>query len=470
MALFDNFINLFQRNDGMSRELRNRLRSIDKEKARKMLIDLNLQTERLTCQDIGAWRAAWQRALDVENPNRNRLYDIYTDVSIDLHLTGCIGQRKGFVTRKGFKITGKDGQIDEAATALFEQEWFDDFVSEVLDTRFWGASLIEFGAPVSVMGQLRFSSVSLVPRRHVRPEYGVIVRDRNDSPDRGISYREGAMAEWCIEVGRPHDLGLLLKCSPSALSKKNMLAFWDGFGEIFGMPIRIARTTSADEKERSKLENMLEKMGAAFFGVFPEGTEIEIKETTRGDAYNVYDKRIDRANSEISKGTLNQTMTIDSGSSLSQSEVHLEVFEDVVEQDRKFLRNTINNRLIPFMIRHGFPLEGLTFEWDDTVEYTPEQIRQVEQMLIQGGYEIDPDYFKEKYDIDIIGKRTPALPEPDDTDGDSDDPSAKSGTRSSSPAKDKTGSPDEEELSPDDKKQLRRLANIITGGDPRFFD
>ena len=62
------------------------------------------------------------------------------------------------------------------------------------------------------------------------------------------------------------------------------------------------------------------------WGLFPEGTEIEIKETTRGDAFNVYDKRIDRANSEISKGVLNQTMTIDSGSSLSQSEVHLEVF------------------------------------------------------------------------------------------------------------------------------------------------
>lgn len=451
MALFDNLINLFQRNDGMSREMRRHLRSINKEKARRMLIDLNLQTERLTRQDIGAWRAAWQRALDVENPNRNRLYDIYTDVNIDLHLTGCIGQRKGFVTRKGFKIVGKDGILNEEATALFEQEWFDEFVNEVLDTRFWGASLIEFGAPVSVMGQLRFSNVSLVPRRHVRPEYGVIVRDQNDSPDRGISYREGAMAEWCIEVGRPHDLGLLLKCSPSALSKKNMLAFWDGFGEIFGMPIRIARTTSADEKERSKLENMLEKMGAAFFGVFPEGTEIEIKETTRGDAYNVYDKRIERANSEISKGTLNQTMTIDSGSSLSQSEVHLEVFEDVVEQDRKFLRNIINNRLIPFMIRHGFPLEGLTFEWDDTVEYTPEQIRQVEQMLIQGGYEIDPDYFKEKYDIDIIGKHEP-LPEP----------------KQPTQEDDKTGSDDD--LTPEEKKQLRHLAQIISGGDPRFFD
>lgn len=453
MALFNNIRPIFRRNDNLTREMREHLRNVSSDKARKMLIELNVQTERLCKQDIGAWRLAWQCALDVENPNRNRLYDIYTDVCVDMHLTGCIGQRKGFVTRKGFKLVNKDGLIDEHATTLFEEEWFDEFVSEVLDTRFWGASLIEFGAPIEVLGKRRFSSISLVPRRHVRPEYGVFVKDQNDSIDKGISYREGVYADWCLEIGRPKDLGLLLKCAPSALSKKNMLAFWDGFGEIFGMPIRIARTTSSDEQERSKLENMLDKMGAAFFGVFPEGTEIEIKETTRGDAYNVYDKRIERANSELSKGILNQTMTIDSGSSLSQSEVHLEVFEDVVEQDRKFLRNVINNRLIPFMLKHGFPIEGVTFEWDNTVEYTPEQIRQVEQMLIQGGYEISSDYFKEKYDIDIIGKRTLSMPGSDDDTTTDEDNSA-----DEAPI-----------LSKEDKKQLLQLAHIISGGDNSFF-
>ena len=153
---------------------------------------------------------------------------------------------------------------------------------------------------------------------------------------------------------------------------------------------------------------MLRSMGAAFWGVFQEGTEIDIKESSRGDAYNVYDRRIDRANSEMSKGLLNQTMTIDSGSSLSQSEVHLEVFDNVIEQDRKMLRNVVNNRLLPFMARHGFAVDGLTFEWDNAVQYTPEQTRQVEQMLIQGGYEINPDYFRDKYNIDITGRRQPS--------------------------------------------------------------
>lgn len=39
-------------------------------------------------------------ALNIDNPRRGPLYDIYSDIDADLHLTGCVGQRKGFVTKK----------------------------------------------------------------------------------------------------------------------------------------------------------------------------------------------------------------------------------------------------------------------------------------------------------------------------------------------------------------------------------
>lgn len=93
------------------------------------------------------------------------------------------------------------------------------------------------------------------------------------------------------------------------------------------MPMRIAKTTTRDEKELAKMEHMMDSMGASLWGVFQEGTEIEVVESTKGDAFNVYDKRVDRANSELSKLIIGQTMTIEDGSSLSQSQTHLEVFE-----------------------------------------------------------------------------------------------------------------------------------------------
>lgn len=143
-----------------------------------------------------------------------------------------------------------------------------------------------------------------------------------------------------------------------------MLSFWDSFGELFDMPIRIGKTISRDKKEITKVERMLKDMGAASWGLFPEGAEIEIKETSRGDAFNVYDRRIDRANSEMSKCILTQTMTIDDRSLHSQCEVHLEIFRNTVQSDADFLHHVINNRLIPLMAKHGFGVEGYTFEYE----------------------------------------------------------------------------------------------------------
>lgn len=370
----------------------------------KLTAQLLQQTDSLTKKDIGDWRQAWQAAISVDSPNRGRLYDIYTDCMVDLHLTGCIGQRKGKVMQKDFRLVGKDGKEAEEATALLQREWFNDFVSLVLDSRFWGHSLIQLGDVINDGNGMRFAGVELVPRKHVCPEYGVITPDPAGDWRSGIPYREGDFAVWSVEVGKPKDLGLLLKCAPACISKKNMLAFWDMFGEIFGAPMRVAKTNTTDEAERRRIEGALESMGAAFWGLFPDGTDIEIKESSRGDAYNVYDKRVDRCNSEISKGIVMQTMTIDSGSSLSQSETHLEIFEDVVQSDAKMVANVVNDRLLPLMEIHGFPVKGLAFQWNDAASFSPAEQREMERVLLEY-YEIDPQYFIDKYNVGITGVR-----------------------------------------------------------------
>lgn len=411
MNLIDNFLSSIPGTSANKRRTEN-LQLVAKfveqvKKKRDILVELNQQTESLTKKDIATWRRAWQAAIDHEQPNRCALLDVYRDAMIDLHLSGCISQRKGKTLQKTFMLTSK-GKENEKARQIFEREWFMDFIDLALDSPYFGHSLIQFNDIITENGIMSFSGVELVPRKHVVPEYGVITRDAGDDWKNGISYREGDIANWCIEVGKPRDLGLLLKCAPQSLSKKNMLAYWDTFGEIFGMPIRIGKTMSQDTKDINRIEKMLTEMGAASWGLFPEGTDIEIKETTRGDAYNVYDKRVDRCNSEISKGILGQTMTIDSGSSLSQSETHLEVFENICRADAMLIKYLVNDRLIPLMLRHGFPLQGVTFDWDEATSYTPAEQREIERLLLQE-YEIDPTYFADKYKIPITGlKKTSA--------------------------------------------------------------
>ena len=144
-----------------------------REKVKAMLIELAVKTQNLTKKDIGTWRQAWQMAINVENPSRARLYDVYTDVDVDLHLTGAIGQRKGMVLKKAFRLVSKDGKESREATEILEAKWFKDFAGHVLDSRYWGHSLIQFGDITTVAGKRKFAGVSLVPRKHVMPEFGI---------------------------------------------------------------------------------------------------------------------------------------------------------------------------------------------------------------------------------------------------------------------------------------------------------
>lgn len=361
----------------------------------------------LTQKSIAMWRSAWQSAINVDMPNRCRLYDIYDDIITDLHLSGAIDQRIDMVLKKAFVLTDrKTAKQSDNGIAIFESAWFKDFMNYTLDSIYYGYSLIQFGnIQEGQDGYKEFDKVQLVPRKHVCPEFGVILKYEGDDPHTGVSYLDGPLSQWTIGVGNPTDLGKLLKCCPSAIAKRNALAYWDEFAQLFGIPVRIAKTSSRDNNEIASIKDMLVNMGPAAWGLFPEGTELEFVENGKGDAFNVFDRRIDRANSELSKCILGQTMTLDSGSSLSQSQVHLEVLQNLVEKDADMLRDVINDKLIPFLNNKGFNLNNIRFDWVNDTQYSPEQQLQMEQMLLNAGYEIDSDYFQQKYGVPINGKK-----------------------------------------------------------------
>ena len=384
----------------------------DRAKFRSIIVNLQRTTDALTRKDIADWRAAWQMAINVESPNRQRLYDIYRDVDVDLHLTGCIDQRRGFVMARSFKLVDKKRDEDEEALHYFDQSWFKQLMELCLESRWWGHSLIELGdLTQDGDGCICYDGVTLIPRKHVIPEYHRCVQNAGDDWTSGIDYHEAPFSDWLIEAGKPDDLGKYLKAAQQTIPKKNTLAFWDTFAEIFGMPMRVAKTSTRDPKEWNRLERIMQEGGSNLGILTGMETEVQFVESGKSDAYNVYDKRIDRANSELSKLSIGQTMTIEDGSSLSQSETHLEVFENLVESDRDMLRDIVNNQLIPRMVKHGFPVKGLRFEWDDTVDYTPEQQVAFETMIADR-YEVDPSYFEKKYNMPV-GKRLNLLTPPD---------------------------------------------------------
>ena len=384
----------------------------ERRQVKHIITQIQRNTDALTRKDIADWRRAWQAAINIDNPNRSPLYDIYRDTEADAHLSGCIRQRSGFVMSKTFKIVDDKGEDKPEMLDYFDHAWFKDFCQYVLDSNYWGHSLIELGDIVAAgTTAMAYDGVRLIPRKHVIPEYARVVIQQGDDWKKGIDYHSPAVAPSLVEAGKPNDLGLLLKATLHTIPKKNMLAFWDAFGEIFGMPMRVAKTASRDKKDIDRLNQMLVNAGASMTAVMPLDTELEFIESTRADAYNVYNERVSRANSEISKLIIGQTMTIEDGSSLSQSQTHLQVLQNLVESDADMLRDVINNQLLPRMVAHKFPLAGCRFDWDYSVDYTPEQQVAYETMIADR-YNVDPAYFAEKYSMPVGERRENNLFQP----------------------------------------------------------
>ena len=184
------------------------------------------QTDSLTKKDIATWRQAWQAAISIDNPNRARLYDIYTDCLVDLHLTGCIGQRKGKTLQKDFRLVGKDGKRESGGYQIAAKK----SGSITSATLCW---TVASGGTASyswaTLCRMKTECVSRAWNSYRASMYALnTALSRPNLPRTGArEYRiaRGDFALWCIEVGTPKDLGLLLKCAPSCISKKNMLAF-----------------------------------------------------------------------------------------------------------------------------------------------------------------------------------------------------------------------------------------------------
>jgi hypothetical protein len=357
-------------------------------------IDFEQQLQRVR-QDATKYNIALQAAESPMYPNRFLLMQTYQQIVLDAQVQSAMLQRKSKILSKQFIVCGPDGEMDEIKTAYFNQKWFYDFQNLALDSIFWGFSLVQFGPIIND----KYTSVELIPRIYVVPEFS-LVRTNTATVTDGKHFDEAPYNNWCIGVGEKKDLGIMMYLAPYVIWKKNAMAAWAEFAEVFGSPIRIGKTDVRDELTRKNMENMLRNMGVASWAVLDLNDNIELMQASRTDAYAVFDKMVERCNSEISKIVLGQTGTTDEKAYSGSANVHEGVAEMIAKQDTLKMQFVIEDQLVPMMIKNGFDLSGCTFKYDDS-----ENLPLMEQAKIDASFmpyiKFEKEYLENKYNIEL---------------------------------------------------------------------
>jgi SPP1 gp7 family putative phage head morphogenesis protein len=361
--------------------------------------------------DIKTWRDAMAEAEQDRYPKRLKWARAVKDLDLDAHWSSQIMIRNLSVLRKRFKVVSKaDGKELPEKTKIFQAPWFYHLMYTWLDAKSMGTQVMEIQDLVN--GNYGKSALYKIPQNHVAPEVKQIML--KDTDNSGYPYADDPyILEFCEDI----KLGLLYKAAPHIIWKRNAQQSWAEFCEKFGIPMRVAITNKKDTKTLDRIEAMVDKLGSASSAVLPEGTTVDIKDANTRDAFDVFDKKIERCNSEISKLINTVTMISDSGSSLSQSQVHKEMFQKVVDSLCADFQGAYNWDIGPRLAAVGFTgLDHTKEDWvfDDTEQLSKGALWNIVQGILKF-YEVDEKWLTDKFGIPLGSKR--AVPIQDNNSG-----------------------------------------------------
>jgi phage gp29-like protein len=350
---------------------------------------IQITQARRTSQDITSWRNAIKTAENVYMPRRALLYDLYEEILLDGHLSATIEKRKLAVSNTPI-VFMENGKENEKLTSLTETEDFINLIHYIIESKLWGHSLIEM--------DFRNGGLipTLIPRKHVEPTKGIILKTQFENS--GFSYREAPYSNFCLEIGYSDTLGILMKAAQYVIYKRGGFGDWAQYAELFGMPFRIAKYDGFDEKTRGELETALKEAGSAAYVVIPKEADFEFIQNATNGSSTLYETLINVCNKELSKLILGQTLTTEAGGSMAQAKVHQEVELEIHFADKLFVKNVLNDKLLPLLKIHGYKTGTGKFLFNQQ-ENIDLKTRLDMDLKLAEKIKIDDNYFYETYNI-----------------------------------------------------------------------
>lgn len=368
---------------------------LDSDSKKIIINQINVRPIARQNADIGKWRAAIKVA-EGKSQTRLALYNLYQESLLDAHLKAIIEKRIEAITNTDLHFSLPDGEVVSEITNLTKQPYFQTLLKEIMNTVFWGFTLmqLDFPMPNTEAGD---GQVILVPRAHVKPRLGLIVANPNEIT--GINYTDSEWSDIIITVGETEDLGLLLQACKYEIIKRGNISDWAEFAETFGVDPIIAKYNN--DQTREELDAAIDSRGSGGSLTVPADTEIDtLSNVSKTGSSQLFSKLREAMNDEMSVLILGQTMTTSdsSNSGFAQGYIHSQVEAAKYRADRRFIERVLNSQLTPYLSRLGW--KTADGEWKFVNEdHIPLEKRITIDQSLSNIIPMDNEYFYKKYGV-----------------------------------------------------------------------
>ncbi|MDR2764736.1 MAG: DUF935 family protein [Tannerella sp.] len=378
-------------------------------KGKTILNQVIIKAPQRKVYDVGTWRSAI-RSADTGRPRE--LFDLFDDLLLDGYLWDAYNKRLMAVTNSELIFRNEKGEQVPEMADLMDTEAFEDLLTGIMKSRFWGRSGVELDFADGLV-------VNELPVKHINLEKKIILL--NETDDTGISFEKD---NHLIVLGKRHDYGVFIRTAPMVIWKRGGFGDYAQWLEIFGMPQRIGKYNSYDPESRRLLEEALKNAGSAPYAVVPKETDIEtVTNTGNGFSGVAYDRFRQSCNEEILITTLGQTLTTVQGDKGARAlgEVHKRVEEGINMSDMRYTQRVLNSRIRPFLESRGLPAGGGRFVFPKAAE----PLSVTDMVQLSAIMPVPVSFLHEKYSIPVpkdgeqlAGARkpepeTPTAPDPE---------------------------------------------------------
>ncbi|MCK0206208.1 phage portal protein family protein [Ornithobacterium rhinotracheale] len=353
--------------------------------------------------DVQIWKQAQAMAQNVERPKMFTFYNLMQEMMLDAHTYSQLQNRKRKTISANFSLKKQNGDTHEEDTNKFQKSKLSsDLISAILDSEFYGHSLIELDYNATGLNIEPSLEMSLIPRQNVIPQKGELVKDYTD--DRAINYREvPEFGTWLLEFSGSEPLGLLNKAVPHILFSRFAQSCWSELCEIYGIPPRVMHTNTQDPYALKRAEKMMMDMGAAAWFIIDDTEKFEFANTgmpASGEVYNGLIKLCrDNISLLISGAIIGQDTKY---GSKGREESSQDILQELINADQTMVEFYMNDKVLPALARIGYLEDGLSFVFDQVDDLAELFDRTIKLMPYKN---IPDDWIKDKFGVEVAGER-----------------------------------------------------------------